>query len=273
MNTYAILNYFHRQLGKSRFASRLAIYIRNQCRCIIHYHLTGGSALTDSGEFFLIQALGKRIKTFIDVGANIGDWTDLMAKYAPDFEQAVLFEPSEIAFRQIKDRFGDNSKIELIQAAVADEPGELSFFEEPNSGHTSSLVPGFSAALAIEKKVSVTTLDSEVEKRSLGIINLLKVDTEGYDLHVLRGTKSLLAKQQIEIIQFEYNQAWALAGSTLHKAYELVESFGYHVFLLKADGLFKLNYQLYGEYFDYSNFVAISSKKLPELQHLIVGSI
>jgi len=273
MNLYAILNYFHRHLGKSHFASRLAVYIRNQCSCVIRYHLTGGAALTDSGEYFLIQALGVRIKTFIDVGANIGDWTNLMAKYSPDFDQAILFEPSEVAFKQIKDSFGDINKIELVQAAVADEPGELSFYEEPNSGHTSSLVPGFSADIAIERKVRVTTLDSEIEKRSLGVINLLKIDTEGYDLHVLQGTRRLLAKQKIEIIQFEYNDAWALAGSTLYKAYELLESFGYQVFLLKTDGLFKLDYQLYGEYFDYSNFVAISSKKLPELQHLVVGSI
>lgn len=273
MNIHIILNYCHKQLGKSRFASRLAVYVRNQCRCIIHYHLTGGAALADSGEAFLIQALGTRIKTFIDVGANIGDWTDLMAKHAPDFERAILFEPSTIAFKQIKDRFGDSSKIELIQAAVADKPGELSFYEEPNAGHTSSLVPGFSTGIAVERKVRVTTLDEEVEQRSLGVINLLKVDTEGYDLHVLQGTKNLLTKQQIEIIQFEYNDAWALAGSTLHKAYELLESFGYQVFLLKTGGLFKLNYSRYGEYFDYSNFVAISSKKFPELQHLVVGSI
>jgi hypothetical protein len=134
-------------------------------------------------------------------------------------------------------------------------------------------VPGFSADMAVEKKVRVTTLDYEVEQRSWGVINLLKVDTEGYDLHVLQGTKHLLANQQIEIIQFEYNDAWALAGSTLYKAYELLESFGYQVFLLKTGGLFKLNYQRYGEYFDYSNFVAISSKAFPDLQHLVVGVI
>lgn len=273
MNTHAILNYIHRQLGKSRLASRLAIYVRNQCRCIIHYRLTGGAALADSGESFLIQTLGTRIKTFIDVGANVGDWTALMTQHAPDFEQALLFEPSTIAFQQIKARFGDRRNIELIQAAVADQPGELSFYEEPNAGHTSSLVPGFSANVAVEKKVRVTTLDQEVEQRSLDTINLLKVDTEGYDLYVLKGAKNLLGKQRIEIVQFEYSKAWLLADSTLYRALKLLESFDYQVFLLKTNGLFKLNYSFYGEYFDYSNFVAISSKVFPEFKHLVIGSI
>jgi len=58
-------------------------------------------------------------------------------------------------------------------------------------------------------------------------------------------------------VQFEYNRGWQSAGDTLRGAMQLLEGAGYEVVLLKRDGLYTLNYHLYEEYFEYSNYVAI----------------
>lgn len=271
MNIFGIANFFQRILSKSPLAVRLAILLRNQCRCVIKYYLNEGPDPTINGELWLARTLAPTSSTFIDVGANVGNWASLFMEPMSENSKGLLFEPSDYAIEKLKQRFEQVNGIEIIEAAVSDTSGNMFFYEEPIAGEKSSLVAGFSRADAVKKLVKVTTLDAEVEKYQLEHIDFLKIDTEGYDLYVLRGASNLLAQNKIGVIQFEYNSPWALTGSTLAAAFQLLESFGYKVFLLKNAGLFELNYKCYGEYFDYSNFVAVSPHSFKVLEPFIKG--
>jgi len=174
----------------------------------------------------------------------------------------LLFDPSESAIEALRPRFKAYSVLEVIHSAVGKISGYATLFEEPNSGEMSSLVPGVSSTDAIKKQVKIVTLDEEAECRNLKYIDFLKIDAEGYDLHVLLGAYNLLYHQKIGYVQFEYNSSWAPANSTLSAALNFLSSVGYHVFLLRPGRLVNLDYDLYGEYFNYSNFVAVSPHKL-----------
>jgi FkbM family methyltransferase len=171
----------------------------------------------------------------------------------------------------LKNRFSPSEVIEIANVALSDSTGSLEFYEEPDAGTMSSLARGFSGSGAIRRTVDVSTLDVEVEGRGVKFVDFLKVDVEGFDLNVLRGAKGLLAQQRIGLIQFEYTDAWAIAGNTLRAAYDLLNAHGYEVFILKRDGLYRLEYRKYGEYFTYSNFVAVSPTRLNYIQSLIRG--
>ena len=93
--------------------------------------------------------------------------------------------------------------------------------------------------------------------RGIETIDFLKIDTEGHDLHVLRGAAGLLERKAIGVIQFEYVDAWAPAGATLGAALDLLAGFGYRAFLLKREGLYHFDYKTFGEFFTYANFVAM----------------
>lgn len=97
---------------------------------------------------------------------------------------------------------------------------------------------------------------------------MLKIDAEGYDLHVLLGARGLLESRRIGVVQFEYNAPWARAGSTLSFAFQLLRGAGYRVFLLKAGGLYRFEPDRVGEYFHYSNFVAL---RLDVEAHILKG--
>jgi hypothetical protein len=58
---------------------------------------------------------------------------------------------------------------------------------------------------------------------------LVKVDAEGHDLAVLRGSSRLFADQRISIAQFEYNHRWVYSRSFLCDAFELLQPLGYRV--------------------------------------------
>jgi hypothetical protein len=71
----------------------------------------------------------------------------------------------------------------------------------------------------------------------------------------------------------EVLQPWALAGGTLGEAVSLFGRSGYRVFALKSAGLFAFDYARYGDFFRYSNFVAVSPCLLPSVSGLVRGSI
>ena len=249
-------------MARSDRATQLAVLARNQCNRVVRYHLAGGHRQDETGEVWLVRATAPRLCTFVDVGANVGDWTALVRLYAPG-AAGLLFEPSVGALGELRCRFGNQRGIEIVDAAVAAEPGEAKFFEEPGAGEASSMVPGHAPAGSSARRVRVTTLDDELDTRGIERVDLMKVDAEGYDFEVLRGASTSLREYRVAVIQFEYNRPWARAGATLAGAIGMLAEHGYETFLLRGDGLEKIDHEFYGEFFDYANFVALSPAAQP----------
>ena len=270
---HALADRAQQTLAKSPFAVRLAVLVRNQARCVIKYHLAEGPNVRDTGEMWL-QRKAADGNTFVDVGANVGDWlSGIVAHKAGAPFRALAFEPSSSALDRLRARFANDARVEIVAAAAGDEPGMLSFVEEPNAGKGSTLVPGLGRIAGTTRTVPVTTIDEQLARAGWDRVDMLKIDAEGYDARVIRGASRALAEGRIRVLQFEYNRSWQLAGETLHGCYRTLEAFGYRVFLLKRDGLYVLNYALYEEYFEYSNFVAIAPAAFADFEAAVRGTI
>lgn len=250
-----------RLIARSPHLVRLAVLVRNQCRCIIKYHLAESPDVNDTGEVWLRSALAPSCGTFVDVGANIGDWLGaIVSEKGTQSFRAAAYEPSGSAFQKLSGRYGSDARVTLKNCAVGDRAGALEFFEEYEAGKGSSLVSGFVTTAGFKRTVPVVRLDDEIDALGLQRIDFLKIDAEGYDMRVMAGAQRLFADGRIGAVQFEYNRGWQLAGDTLYSAMEFLRRFGYEVFVLKRDGLYSLDYALYEEYFEYSNFVALSAQ-------------
>ena len=107
--------------------------------------------------------------------------------------------------------------------------------------------------------MQTTTLDNLISQKKWDYIDFLKIDAEGHDLQIIKGVELHLAQHKIGVIQFEYGIEWIKTSSTLYYAYKFLEKYGYKVFILQNTGLSELDYKLFGEFFSYSNFVAVSN--------------
>jgi FkbM family methyltransferase len=261
------------QLSRSNVAARCAALLSNQLNGIVALHLGHDIDHTTNGEVWIMDQVAPGAATFIDIGANKGEWTALFLARCKGSARGVLFEPSESAYEHLHARFSRQPGIQVVRAAVSDRVGSVSFHEEPNLGETSSLVPGFSRPGATVKTVDSITVDDAIERHRLETVDYLKIDAEGYDLHVLRGSERSLREHRVRFLQFEYNDAWRSAGSTLRDALDLLDRAGYAAFLLKGPGLYELPYSVYREYYHYSNFAAFPRERLPEFRALIRGAV
>jgi FkbM family methyltransferase len=251
------LNYLtHRFVSKSLTCAKLCVRLRNQANCIVGYHLGESPDSAMNGEYRLSDFLAPRCKAFIDVGANVGDWTERFLRVSP--ARGILFEPSERCAALLREKF-KNKPITLRNVAVGEKSGFIRFVEEENFSHASAsaqtYAPSEHPGEVVVREVPMVKLDDELQSVEFNI-DFVKIDTEGFDLRVLKGAESALRDRRIKFVQFEYNSHWIGTGSSLKEAKDFLESVSFDLFLIRSTGLHPLNYSYWGEYFRYSNFLA-----------------
>jgi hypothetical protein len=114
--------------------------------------------------------------------------------------------------------------------------------------------------------VATITLDEYADSEALENIALVKIDTEGHDLAVLRGAERLLVEQRISVAQFEYNWRWIGARSFLRDAFTLLDPLGYHLGKLTPRGVeFYRGWDADLETFVEGNYIAATSSAAAQL--------
>ena len=139
---------------------------------------------------------------FFDVGVNHGQTLDKIQELYP---KAIIhgFEPSKKCFESILGK-PRNKEVVLNNKAVGDQVGILDFNQYSWDALSSLLKREFTASTLLETyKVEVVTLDSYCEEFDIDHINVLKTDTEGYELKVLQGAKRLFQNNKIQFVLVE----------------------------------------------------------------------
>jgi FkbM family methyltransferase len=130
------------------------------------------------------------IKFIFDVGANIGKIAQYYAEYFPCAE-IYSFEPIKGTFAELQINTKQNPNIRSYQFAFGSEVGTTNV-ELQKSPLWNSLRNTNPYPLGITETVQVKTIDSFLQMESIPNIDLLKIDTEGYEIEVLKGATNFL---------------------------------------------------------------------------------
>lgn len=142
-----------------------------------------------------------RADVVFDVGAHRGQSTERFLRWFPQ-AQVFAFEPVSQTYRELVARFGTERRVRTEQCAFGRVPGEATMRLEGRSDMYAIAKPD-AAGIAPTEQVRVETVDGFAAREGITHIGLLKIDTEGYDLAVLEGAESLLAKGTIDLVQVE----------------------------------------------------------------------
>uniref|UniRef100_Q01XK7 Methyltransferase FkbM family n=1 Tax=Solibacter usitatus (strain Ellin6076) TaxID=234267 RepID=Q01XK7_SOLUE len=151
------------------------------------------------------------IHIIFDVGAHLGS-TALAFSEAYPKANIYSFEPSPETFKTLLKNCA-GKRIQAFQYAVGSDV-ETAVLYAKNASYLNSLVPELNAPRpdAYQTSVPVTSLDHFCTSHEIERIDLLKSDTEGYELEVLKGAKTLLRESRIGAIYVEC----ALTRSSRH---------------------------------------------------------
>jgi FkbM family methyltransferase len=185
--------------------------------------------------------------TAIDVGANIGYFTAVMALAVGPAGRVLSFEPVPEIRDSLTRAIALNGfeNVKVLDYALGSREGESEMSVDPRVAGSSSLV---SAPLppsippspeAYRVSVKVRTLDGLLASGKVDAHNvkLIKVDAEGSELDVLRGSMKLIESARPHVV-FELNAvASKAAGWTLADIRSLLEKVGgYDLYRLTHDG-------------------------------------
>ena len=171
---------------------------------------TFGGELTPSHKAISLESSLSRIAskkldigTVIDIGASYGKWSMVAKQYFPK-STFFLIEAQKVHEESLMNLSSRLENMEYVIAAAGDEAGWVSFDgSDPLGGvvvEDSSRHPGERTLI----NVPVITVDEEVQRRALLPPYLLKLDTHGYELPVLKGAEKTL--EDTEILYMEvYN--------------------------------------------------------------------
>ena len=222
--------------------------------------------LSVSGEKSLIervrrQAIWSENPVLFDVGANTGDYSRALADAFPG-GRIFAFEPNPNTFQILK-RNLNGSKVNCIPTGLGSSAGTGALHVYPDdliTAHASRCAEVLTQLRGCTepKRVpfTVTTLDSFCEEHAIARIDLLKIDTEGYELDVLKGARKMLERDRIGMIQFEFGDCDLYTRVFLRDFYDALPK--YRFFRLNTDELIPLGaHRPAHEIFFFQNILAV----------------
>ena len=180
--------------------------------------------------------------TVIDVGANIGLSTILLARLA---RHVVAYEPSPPNVALLRRNLALNgiTNVEVRAAAASSRPGALRFHVAQFGAGSHVVASGHVSGGTTETVgVPAVTLDGE----TLPSIAFIKIDAEGHEPDVLAGARRLLARDR-PLIYAEMN-LWCLSAFAGHSPGALVRTLwqAFEVGKPEADGQVSPLWDAYG---------------------------
>lgn len=151
--------------------------------------------------------------TVCDVGANVGELTVLFSRFVTPGGIVHAFEPVPSTFERLTVvmQAGARSNVVLNKLALGAQTGSLlmNLYDDEHLSWNTVVArprrPGGADVLPVgREEVPSLRLDDYCDERSIDRVDLLKIDVEGSELDVLRGSERLLRARAIACCVFEF---------------------------------------------------------------------
>lgn len=202
-----------------------------------------------------------------DVGANVGDWTQMAKSILPgatihSFEMnRRTAEILEQNCRGLAD-----THVHPIGLGEHNHTAEFHSYEGEQSVLSSlraNLYPDFNP---VRREATIVTGDSFCREHGLTRIDFLKIDAEGADYDVLSGFSGMLASRAISVIQFEHE-----GGRYIRDFFELLTPHGYTIGKLYANYVDFREHDISMERFLGPNYIAVPTSEKTLIETLRKG--
>jgi len=154
-------------------------------------HIVDGKPTYQYAKYRTARDLCKKRRRVIDVGANIGLWAMHMQN---DFEVVECFEPVE-EYADVILHNAPNVYVHRVALGIADGTVKM-IRANPNATGDSRPMTDADSEENVQNVAHMTTLDSY----EFNDVDLIKVDCEGFEFNVMRGSLQTIMQNKPVII-------------------------------------------------------------------------
>lgn len=194
-------------------------YIKYWDEELVEQHV--GQDIGYATEYF--KSLNIDTISYIDIGANVGKIYDCLRKKFK-IEKCVMVEANKNLSDYIKEKYKDDSTVEIHNLGIAEQNGKFKVYEAGFENLTDlnrSINLGLSRVEKEEGDTECVTMDfflKNINSISPEKISLIKIDTETKDYIILRDMMHWLHENKIQpYILFENNYFFCMSKEEAQK--------------------------------------------------------
>ena len=195
--------------------------------------------LRGNPEFKLLRLLGDREKISVDVGANFGVYTALMAGFT---KACVAFEPNPPVAKAAAERASSSGlkNVQVHTCALSDRDTEVTFRVPIVNGKESDAHATIEPdnELSGREVHSYTVPCRRLDTFDLEAVGLMKIDAEGHETAILEGARKLIARDR-PAVMIEVEERHKKGSVAFVQEY--FSGFGYSGFFLMGRQLLPLS--------------------------------
>ena len=209
------------------------MYVNTRDKAIVPALLNEG--VWEKYETELIHSLIKPGDIVVDIGANIGYYTLIVAKLTGRSGKVYSFEPEPNNFQLLSKNINVNgySNCTPIQKALSNKKGQMKLFLNSTNLGAHSFIDDTSNRRSGEVNVDTIPLDvyfgSQVKSNK---IDFIKMDAEGAEGLVISGAKTLLKENDLKILMEFWPTGLRKLGTEPLQMLKELEGFGFKIKLL-----------------------------------------
>src|SRR6478736_4506829 len=161
----------------------------------------GFKVYTDHAERRLLKTILSAGDVVVDAGANIGIYSEFLARRVGPTGLVNSFEPSPENFERLQCATRKLSNVRVCQAAVGERSGRSTLYlsDKLNVDHRTYMTEGDSRSGV---PIDIVALDDYFKPGQR--VDLIKMDIQGYELHALRGANRVLADNPAAKLLLEF---------------------------------------------------------------------
>lgn len=159
-----------------------------------------------------LQQLPGEIGTVLDIGANIGLFTELAIRKGAN--KVISVEINDKAIDIFEDIHSGRENVRLVKKAVYDKTGEIKIHTDPNNSLVGSVFQDHTDGLSETVIVPAISIDDLISEFDLEEVGLIKIDVEGSEYAIFDGmSDDTLGKLNNIILEFHDNFGGRLRDS------------------------------------------------------------
>ena len=196
-----------------------------------------------------------------DVGANVGNYSESVKEICST-ARIYAFEPHPVTFKKL-----EQSAVKYEYKAINMGMGSVNkrtilydYKNNDGSEHASlfkNVIEQIHGGESGGHDINICRLDDIVKALDIYKINLLKVDTEGNELDVLKGSEKAIRSGMIDVIHFEFNEMNVISRVFFKDFFEFLPE--YDFYRLLPNGVLHISTYIprMCEIFAYQNIVCV----------------
>ena len=197
-----------------------------------------------SEQLVYLNTILKPDTVFVDIGANHGEFTLFAAKRARE-GQVYSFEPSSKVFSRLVRNIslnGFDSRVRAFNLGLGESSGVRQLYTDTSKFRDNTFHEGLSNLYKpegehiVSENIRVASLDEVYNDNNLLKPSIIKIDVEGAELAVLKGSRSVITRfKPVIIMEVDAGNCKA-SGCTQKELTDTIISMGYKCSLITAKG-------------------------------------